>query len=48
MLYLLLNISRLELQNELREKGVPIRGLSKENVIAEVEAMKNILPRSTY
>jgi len=31
----LLGVHRLELQNELREKGVPIRGLSKEDVIAE-------------
>jgi hypothetical protein len=29
----LLGVHRLELQNELREKGVPIRGLSKENAI---------------
>ncbi|NQE44606.1 hypothetical protein C5S31_01115 [ANME-1 cluster archaeon GoMg2] len=36
----LLGVHRLELQSELREKGVPIRGLSKEEVIAEVEAIK--------
>ena len=36
----LLRVHRLELQNELREKGVPIRGLSKEDVIAEVEAIR--------
>jgi len=36
----LLGVHRLELQNELREKGVPIRGLSKEDVIAEVEAIR--------
>ena len=36
----LLGMHRLELQNELREKGVPIRGLSKEDVIAEVEAIR--------
>ncbi|MFQ6057240.1 MAG: UPF0175 family protein [Methanosarcinales archaeon] len=35
----LLGVHRLELQNELREKGVPIRGLSKEDVSAEVEAL---------
>ena len=31
----LLGVHRLELRNEQREKGVPIRGLSKEDVIAE-------------
>ncbi len=36
----LLGVHRLELQNELREKGVPIRGLSKGDVIAEVEAIR--------
>lgn len=36
----LLGVHRLELQNELREKGVPIRRLSKEDVIAETEAIK--------
>jgi predicted HTH domain antitoxin len=36
----LLGLHRLELQKELIEKGVPIRGLSKEEVIAEVEAIK--------
>jgi predicted HTH domain antitoxin len=36
----LLGVDRLELQNEFREKGVPIRGLSKEDVIAEVEAVR--------
>ncbi|HJH25266.1 MAG TPA: hypothetical protein C5S37_00500 [Methanophagales archaeon] len=36
----LLGVHRLELQNELREKGVPIRGLSKEDVIAEAEAIR--------
>ena len=36
----LLGVHRLELQEELREKGVPIRGLSKEDVIAEVEAIR--------
>jgi predicted HTH domain antitoxin len=33
-------VHRLELQKELREKGVPIRGLSKKDVIAEVEAIR--------
>lgn len=36
----LLGLHRLELQKELIEKGVPIRGLSKEEVVAEVEAIK--------
>jgi len=36
----LLGGHRLELQEELREKGIPIRGLSKEDVIAEVEATR--------
>jgi len=36
----LLGVHRLELQNELREKGVPIRGLSKKDVMAEVEAIR--------
>lgn len=36
----LLGISRLELERELRVKGVPVRHLSKEDVIAEVEAIK--------
>ena len=36
----LLEVHRFELQNEFREKGVPIRDLSKEDVIAEVEAIR--------
>ena len=36
----LLRVHRLELQRELREKDVPIRGLSKEDVIAEAEAIR--------
>ena len=36
----LLGVDRLELQNELRAKGVPIRSLSKEDAVAEVEAIK--------
>ena len=36
----LLGAHRLELQNELREKGVPICGLSKEDMMAEVEAIR--------
>ena len=30
----------VQLQKELREKGIPIRGPSKEDVIAEVEAIR--------
>jgi predicted HTH domain antitoxin len=36
----LLGVHRLELQKELMEKGIPIRGLSKEEVIAEVGAIR--------
>ncbi len=36
----LLGVHRLVLQKELIEKGVPIRGLSKDEVIAEVGAIK--------
>jgi predicted HTH domain antitoxin len=36
----LLEMTRIELQKEFREKGVPIRSISQEDVIAEVEAMK--------
>jgi predicted HTH domain antitoxin len=36
----LIGVHRLELQNELRAKGVPIRGISKEDAIAEVEAIR--------
>ena len=36
----LLGVHRLELQKELGEKGVPIRAPSKEDVIAEVEAIR--------
>lgn len=36
----LLGVDRMELQKELRAKGVPIRLLSKEDVIAETEAIK--------
>ncbi|MFH1318641.1 MAG: UPF0175 family protein [Candidatus Omnitrophota bacterium] len=35
-----LRISRLELEKELRVKGVPIRQLSREDISAEVEAIK--------
>ena len=36
----LIGVHRLELQNELRAKGVPIRGISKVDAIAEVEAIR--------
>lgn len=36
----LLEVDRLELQNELRAKGIPIRIPSKEDVIAEAEAIR--------
>ena len=36
----LLGVDRMELQKELRVKGIPIRFLSKEDVIAETEAIK--------
>jgi predicted HTH domain antitoxin len=36
----LLEVTRIELQKEFREKGVPIRLISQEDVIAEVEAIK--------
>lgn len=37
----LLDMSRAELEKELREKGVPIRHLSKEDINSEIEAIKN-------
>jgi len=36
----LIGVSRIELQKELVEKGIPIRALSKEDVVAEVEALR--------
>lgn len=36
----LLGISGLELERELKQKGVPIRHLSQEDIVAEVEAIK--------
>ena len=36
----LIGIDRLELQKELRIKGIPLRLLSKEDVLAEAEALK--------
>jgi predicted HTH domain antitoxin len=36
----LIGVDRLELQKELRAKGIPIRILSREDVLAESEALK--------
>lgn len=36
----LLNMSRLELEKEFRIKGIPIRHLSSEDIVAEVDAIK--------
>ena len=36
----LLGIFRLELMRELRIKGIPIRHLSKEDIVAEVDAIQ--------
>ncbi len=36
----LLDMHRLELEKELRGKGIPIRSISKEDVVAEVEALR--------
>jgi predicted HTH domain antitoxin len=36
----LLDIHRLELEQELRKKGIPIRSISKEDISAEVEALQ--------
>ncbi|TRZ87702.1 MAG: UPF0175 family protein [Methanosarcinales archaeon] len=36
----LLQVDRLELQNELRAKGIPVRTLSREEITAEVEAAR--------
>ncbi|MBS7251474.1 MAG: UPF0175 family protein [Candidatus Freyarchaeota archaeon] len=36
----LLGVTRIELQRELRQKGVPIRAPSKEDIMAEAEAAK--------
>ncbi len=35
----LLGITRIELQKEFKEKGIPIRLLSRKDVVAEVEAL---------
>lgn len=36
----LLGITRNELEREFKEKGIPLRALHKEDVIAEVDAIK--------
>lgn len=36
----MLGTTRIELQKEFKEKGIPIRMISKEDVVAEVEAMR--------
>ncbi|MGR3317118.1 MAG: UPF0175 family protein [Candidatus Anammoxibacter sp.] len=36
----LLKVSRIELEMEFREKGIPVRHLSSEDICAEVEAIK--------
>ena len=36
----LLGITRIELEKEFKEKGIPIRSLSRKDVVAEVEALK--------
>lgn len=34
-----LDMTRIEFEKELRERGIPVRTLSREDVIAEVEAI---------
>lgn len=36
----LLSLTRIELEKEFQIKGIPIRRLSKEDIIAEAEAIK--------
>ncbi len=36
----LLGVTRIELEKEFREKGIPIRSLLRKYVVAEVEALK--------
>ena len=36
----LLGITRIELEKEFKEKGIPVRALSRKDVVAEVEALK--------
>ena len=36
----LLGITRIELEKEFKEKGIPLRLLSKKDVVAEVEALR--------
>ena len=36
----LLGLTRAEFQNYLKEKGIPVRSLSKEDIVAEAEMMR--------
>jgi len=36
----LLGISRMELEKEFKEKGIPVRRLASEDIVAEAEAIK--------
>ena len=38
----LLNLSRVEFEKELKAKGIPIRHLTAEDIVAEVEAIKEV------
>ncbi len=37
----MLDVTRIELQKEFKNKGIPLRVVSKEDVIAEVEAIRS-------
>lgn len=37
----MLDVTRIELQKDFRNKGIPIRVVSEEDVIAEVEAIRS-------
>ncbi|MDP2767474.1 MAG: UPF0175 family protein [Candidatus Methanoperedens sp.] len=37
----MLDVTRIELQKEFKNKGIPIRVVSEEDVIAEVEAIRS-------
>ncbi len=36
----LLGVTRIELEKDFKEKGIPVRSISKEDVAAEIEALK--------
>ena len=36
----LLGVTRIELEKDFKEKGIPVRLISKEDVTAEIEALK--------